>query len=359
MGVYAFNLLFVTLSSLIIQFLEGMKKKSVSHKYSFVFYITPLLSLILVSGFRYKVGTDYYTYAEDFVVFGEKMNWSLSSFGFNTLVYELHKITANPQIFFFVTSIIINICMVCFIKKYSVSFVLSMYFYITTFIYYGTMNGVRQYLASIFLIAGLKYIFDGKFKKYLICVLIASLFHSSALIMLIIYFLARRKVYSYSNLAFGGVIAAAFIFYQPFVNFLFGLLQSSEYGYYKNEMVNTSNGVNVLRILVWMVPVIFILLYRERAEKVYGEKVNIIINLCIYGMLFMILAYRHVFYARICMYFDVYYLLLLPMICKLFDKKTNAYITTIISVCYLAYSVALLLQGECWIYPYKYNFKIF
>lgn len=360
MTIYLINLIVVTLGSFFGEALDSRKKDSKMNKYNLLFYFIPLLSLILVSGFRYKVGTDFRTYSEVYTFFsGKSIKVGAMEIGFGALMGILHKISSNPQFLFLMTSIIINLGIVIFLKNYSEHVTLSMYFYITTYIYYGTMNGIRQYIASVILLLGFKWMIKGNFKKYLIYIGIASLFHTTALLMIPVYFLARRDVYSWSNLIFTGVIAVAFVFYRPFVNVMFKFLKDSQYGHYGEVMVNTSNGANILRIFVCIVPIIFVLLYKERAIKVYGTKVNIVINLCIYGMLFMILAYRHVFYARFFMYFDVFYLLLLPKLCNMFDKKTNMFLKCLLMGSYLAYSTLLLLSGESSIYPYKYNLNIF
>ena len=77
------------------------------------------------------------------------------------------------------------------------------------------------------------------------------------------------------------------------------------------------------------------------------------------GTAFMCLATKHVFFARVSMYFDIYYTLLLPKICKMFNDKTNYILTILIMLAYFGYSFALLWSGDAWIYPYNYNLQLF
>lgn len=353
MVVYLINMIIVAVNSWLSEI--NKRKKS-----NIVFIVVALISLILVSGCRYKVGTDYTTYLEIYVYNGgDEINFQGGEVGFDILVKLLYRISTNPQLLFFVTAVFTNIAMVWFIKKYSVKFSLSMYLYITTFLYYNTMNGLRQYIASAILISGYKYILNGNFKKYFIFIAIAYLFHSSATIMIPIFFIVRGKTYSKINAIVLIIFALAFVFYSRFVNVLFSFMGDSKYGYYGEIMGDTSNGANVIRIIVWILPVALILLYRKRALKVGGKNLEIELNLCMIGMLFMFLAYRHVFYARFCMYFDVYYLLLIPRICSIFDERTNKALKIAIIVGYFAYSTMLLLSGESWIYPYRYTLNLF
>ncbi|MGL4914545.1 MAG: EpsG family protein, partial [Romboutsia sp.] len=334
-------------SSYIISKINNKNKKIIE---TFLFVIFGIL-LTVISGIRYKVGTDYHTYTEVFQVFGQDaVEWFKPEAGFQYLMNLIHKISNNPQMFFMITSIIVNFAILYFIKKNSKDIMMSLYLYIATFIYYGTMNGVRQYIASGILLFGFKLVKERKLKKYIIVVLIASMFHTSAFIMIPIYFIVNKKIQSVGNLIFIGVISIGFIFYQKFIDIVFLIFKDSKYGYYGDIMRNTANGANILRILVWLTPIIIIFLYRRKID--FNDiEVRIIINMCFYGLLFMILAYRHVLFARFCMYFDIYYLLLIPYILKLFDKKIKRILIYLIIVLYFIYSYLLLLRGESHIYP--------
>lgn len=359
MTIYLINLFIVIITCTISHVMYKSGKVN-SKLYSYFFLAIGLISLICVSGFRYKVGTDYANYLEIYTVFGnDPVNWLESEVGFDLLAKSLYKISTNPQFFFFITSMIINIGIVVFLRKNSEYFSLSMYFYITTFLYYATMNGLRQYIASVILISGYKFLLNGNFKKYIWFILGASLFHTTAFIMVPLFFTVRKDTFSKVNCLVVFIFIIAFIFYQPFVDILFSIIGESKYSNYEDVMKDASNGANILRVIVWMLPVIITFLYRKRALRLFGEKLNILLNLCIIGMFFMLLAYRQVFFARFCMYFDVYYLLLLPKICYMFDKKTNRIIFLVMVGGYFAYSTLLLLSGESWIYPYKYNLNLF
>lgn len=360
MTVYLVNLAIVTIFSLLADNIVKEKYIDGKRKYNWLFLSVALISLILVSGLRYKVGTDFAQYSEIYSVFGNQpINWGGQEVGFDALNKILYKINTNPQFFFLITSIFINLGIVIFITKYSINLSMSMYFYITNYTYYATMNGVRQYIAAIILALGFKYILNKDFKKYFIIILLASLFHASVFIMIPIYFLAITDIKSIWNKLFIAVIAFAFVFYQPFVNIMFKFLENSSYAHYQSELVNLDDGANILRLVVWALPIVLMALRKNKAEEMFGERASIIFNVCFYGMCFMALAYRHKYFARLTMYFDIYYLLLFPMIIKLFNKKENRVIAYGMVVGYFLYSTFLLLSGDAWIYPYRYNLNIF
>ena len=359
MEIYLVNLLVVTIGG---YFAQNLPKKYNTQENNINNYFFSIIVsfLVCLSGFRYKVGTDYGNYSEVYIYMGmEPINWEMVEIGFELLMKNLYKVNENPQIMFFIIALITNIGISLFIKRNSNNLGLSMYLYVTTFVYYGTMNGMRQYLASSILALGFKHIINGEFRKYIKYIIIAMLFHISALVMIPIFFLVRKDTYSKINKCLLGIFILAFLFYQQFLTIIFKIFGNTKYGYYQEHLVNTSNGANIIRIVVWLVPVIIILKYRNRAIKLYSTDMNIIINLCILGSMFMCLAYKHVYFARFCMYFDIFYLILIPRICTLFDTKSNRLILYFIMVGYFVYSTLLLLSGESQIYPYKYTLDLF
>ncbi|MGL5575948.1 MAG: EpsG family protein [Sarcina sp.] len=350
-----------TLSILLLSAIDSLNKKTKKYNnLSNIFFWGSFIALTCISGFRNKVGTDFWTYKDIYVVFGaDKAVVTEPEFGFQILMNLIHLITDNPQMFFFITSLIINFSICLFIKKYSVSPMMSIYFYITTFVFYGTMNGIRQYIASCIMLLGFKYIEERKILKYILVVLLASTFHISAFIFIPIYFIANQEINSKLNKIFIAIIGLGMIFYQQFLNGLFSIIGDSHYGHYKETFFTGTNGANVLRIIVWWIPLIILILKREKVKEVFGDKSKILINMCFYGACFMLLAYRHVYFARFCMYFDFYYLLALPFVYKIFEKKTSRFLCYSMIIGYFAYSFLLLLRGESNIYPYNFNLDLF
>ena len=148
------------------------------------------------------------------------------------------------------------------------------------------------------------------------------------------------------------------IFYQQFLSILFSIIGDSQYGHYKEEFLYGTNGANILRIIVWWLPLILLIIKREKVKELFGEKSKLIINMCFYGACFMLLAYRESYFARFCMYFDFYYLIALPYVYKIFDKKTNRFLCYAMVIGYFVYSFSLLLSGESNIYPYNFNLHL-
>ncbi len=80
------------------------------------------------------------------------------------------------------------------IYKYSPNVAFSWFLFVALGFFGNTFNAVRQYLAAAVFIFSLRYILKGKFIPYLLCCLIAFYFHSSAIVLIPIYFIKYFKL---------------------------------------------------------------------------------------------------------------------------------------------------------------------
>ena len=331
-----------------------------SKKYNNLFIAIALISLIVVSGFRYNVGTDYYQYAEIYTVFAPDVVISEAEEpGFMALCKFLTNYSMDPQLMFLVTSIITNVLIVFTIKKYSTKFELSMFLYITTFVYYSTMNGLRQWIASAIIFSGYKYLLNRDFKKYIIFILIASTMHSSALIMIPVYFVVNNKTFSKKNLMIVIGFVLATLFYSQFTDILFSIIGNTSYGHYEEVMGAGGNGVNPMRVAVYLAPLLVSLIYYKRVNPTGDKKIDIMINLCILDTLIWMLAMNNIFFARLTFYFDLYFLFLIPRVVCIGDKDINRLAYCVIVCGYFVFSYMLLISGDSWIIPYTFNITLF
>lgn len=331
-----------------------------SKNYNTLFIVFALISLIVVSGFRYKVGTDYAQYSEIYTVFAPDCNpLEESEPGFMVLCKFLTNFSMDPQIMFLVTSIITNILIVITVKKYSTKFELSMFLYITTFIYYSTMNGLRQWMASAIVFAGYKYLINRDFKRYMIFVLIALTMHSSAIVMIPVYFVVNNDTFSKKNLLIVIGFVAATFFYEKFADILFGVIGNTSYGHYEEVMAPGGNGVNPLRFAVYLAPLLVSLKYHNKINPTKDRKIDIMINLCVLDTLIWMLAMNNIFFARLTFYFDLYFLFLIPMIVSMDTKSFNRLAYYTVACGYFVFSYMLLVTGDSWIIPYTFNITLF
>ncbi len=312
--------------------------------------LVAVLCMTLVSGLRFFVGEDYLTYC---VIYGDIARYGIASpngqtveIGFAVLCFLLSKISIQPFLMFFLTSAATNLVMVLGMRDLSRNFAFSIFLYFTTNLFYTNMNILRQGMAMAILFWGSRYLFQKRFWPFCAVAVLAALFHLSALLLIPAYLIAHQK--AWSPLMWGLAAAAvAFVLLYPLVMGFVMAHIGGKYGRYEDIMLNSTQGVNILRQAVAYLPVGVAFLFRRRLREL-SASVDVLVNLCYLGALIMFMSQKQVFFARLALYFLMYNLLLLPYFLRLFtDKKLNLAVGGVLAACYLIYSYTLLpLDGK-------------
>ncbi|EEK77696.1 EpsG family protein [Bacillus cereus] len=294
------------------------------------------LSLILVSGLRTNIGDTYfYMHAYNVTEFNWEYIQNNKDKGFYIFQMILKRYTDDPQAMVFITALITNVLIVLTLYKYSRLVEISLYVYITSGMYLVSMNGIRQYLAAAIIFAATKYIFDGNWKMYILIVLIASTFHQSALVLIPLYFLIRRRAWSGITFLLLFLAVLIVIGFNQFTEVLFKTIEDTQYGQYKEFH---EGGANILRVAVDSVPLILAYIGRDRLREIF-PKCDYIVNMALLGTVFMFISTQNWIFARFSIYFGLYQLILIAWVIKLFTKKDQKLIYYSILVCYFIYFV--------------------
>ncbi len=167
-------------------------------------------------------------------------DWEL---GFCALNKLLAMITPNFQMFIFVTSILTVVPYGVFIYKNSEDVVFSTVMYIGFHIFSQTLNIVRQCIAIGIILLGLEALKQKKYIKFSIYVVIASFFHTSAIIAFVYLIFERLKFKKYTFY----LLAIVTVLFAIGYRFLFEKLLlytglSSMYGIYSSTMGRGDSG---------------------------------------------------------------------------------------------------------------------
>ncbi|WP_088070484.1 EpsG family protein [Gottfriedia luciferensis] len=293
-----------------------------------------LLTLVCVSGLRSNIG-DTFAYID--IYKRHDFTWSYvvstKDLGFGILQMILKQFSSNPQIMIFASAFITNVLVIYTLYNYSRIFELSVYVYITGGLFLVSMNGIRQMLAGAIAFTGIRFLLEGSWKGYIFVILIASLFHQSALILIPIYFLVRFKAWSKVTIA---LLLFAIIFVMGFNQlsvYLFNAIQDTQYAGYKNFQ---EGGASIIRVAVTAVPLLLAYLGRDRLREI-NPKSDIVVNMALLGFIFMLISTQNWIFARISLYFSFYQLILISWVVKLFKLKDQKLIYYGILVCYFFY----------------------
>lgn len=258
--------------------------------------------LILVAGLRWRVGTDYGGYMANYEGYAKNIWKALIGYkepgicvvaNIGKLIYD------DYATYIFLCSVFTIGAFVMQIYKYSKMYPVCIMLFLFIGTWHGSFNGVRQYLAAAVLILGHRFIIDKKFVKYALIVFIASLFHTSALVMILPYFLLNRKI-SFKNML---IIVIGTIIIRYSYDFVFDLV-----GLYKGHEVSmssyTTNSVNILRIGVAYAPLLVFLVFGDKKDL--SKEETFYINGIILNAFAMFATMNSTYLARAGIYTEIF-----------------------------------------------------
>lgn len=255
---------------------EGMESRTksfryVSKKQLLVGFIILIMALIpaCIAGFRYDVGGDYWNYER---INSNYIRTSVSSMvpdklvtgeiGFFLLAKVLAAIGGNYQTLLFVSGFIIYVFMIKGMiraeDKKNLGIMCLIYFCL---LFGPSFNIIKQMIAGAIILWGFPYIYERKLKAFIIVALVATTFHISAILFIVLYFLYSESTDYKSLIKELAVVIFAIIL--PIVfELLFSKLTAfsffSEYGSSYSEMFTKSGTIKslILRFPA-IVPVVF------------------------------------------------------------------------------------------------------
>lgn len=308
----------------IFLFFYVFKNKDKALVMSFIF-ITVIAALR-----KYTVGADTFQFYRDFLNIVKDSSWNYTNFRYEAGFYYLCKVlgllSRDAQILIVVTSVFINFSVYKFIKKNSSDLFLSTILYIITLVFFSNMNIMRQALALAILLFAFELLKEKKYVKYVIVVLIASLFHTVAfasLLLLVFAMLPNRKLVYFIE-----ILAAilSFVFYKQLFNVLtFGLGYSgyatSQYGV-SNYLGAILSALETFTIVV----ALFLISYSKKAKD-NSNKMKLLTIATILYTWFGFLVIRMNIFNRISGLFGVYNIVLIPCLLeKMKDNNKNNYV---------------------------------
>lgn len=181
---YWLAFIFSTLIFLILYRLRLQKKIQSLDSNICTFYLS--FPLFFVAGFRYGVGTDFFSYLTEFrkISSGENSRFEPFYLMINKIVSSLDL---PAQFIFLITSFIFCFFVVKAILEESPDPILSLFLLIGTMNYFISFNAVRQMTGCSIVLYGIKYIKERKFKSFLLIIILAACFHISCIFCIFVY----------------------------------------------------------------------------------------------------------------------------------------------------------------------------
>lgn len=313
-------------------------KKIISHS---IFII-----LWFISSFRYRIGIDYDSYVGIYSLTDDSGYYMSLEPSIRYIVEVSNSLGFSFQMMFIVYTTIIMAFLYAGLRYFAenetqVLLGLTLFAFFPR-CYWSSMNLIRQMAAASIMFWGMKYIIESNFKKYAICVCLATMFHFTAIIFLPIYWLKQKN----NTSRVGFLIIVAFIIrltnaIEYLTNKIMGMAPEIVQIAYARYVENT---VWTNAFPIWLFFIIFTYyFYVLFVNCLHGVKEKILINLTILSIVFTCAFPSSSPLARLRDYFSYYFIMLLSASLNSISNKYKyggiSYIIVVGFALYFLYSV--------------------
>ncbi|AIQ54436.1 EpsG family protein [Paenibacillus sp. FSL R7-0331] len=332
MGVYIALLSFITLFlvahekkmhvNISVNQVNNFKKKRIISQ----FVIICILGLF--SGTRDGIGIDYSSY----LIHIKQISLGYPNymeFGFRYLSKFVMVFFDDPKAVIVTISFLTVYFFVSSIYYQSSNVTMSVFLFLTWGYYFFTFNTIRNYFALALVFFSLKYIFEKKYLKFIFFVILASLFHKSALVCLPVYLLVNRK---FSKSTYLYLVLGAMLLYlikAPMREVAFWI-----YPVYENSVYDAGR-VSVLNIAKSLLVLFYGLLYYKIIKD--NHKLMVYFNLNAIALIIYTALYWLPEISRVGFYFNIVSIVFISNLTTLINVRDQMIAK------YIIYSISMIL----------------
>lgn len=325
--------------------------------------VLTFIILSIIGGIRVDVGVDYTTYRNLQIPMTLAGNYTIVEPLSTVIILIGAKLGSYQYIFAIFHCLIIYFSLkAIFDNSENISF--SIFLLFTTGFFNSSMNLIRQSVAIAIFLYALKYIFDKKFIKYTFWIIVAVMFHKTAIIYLPIYFLNKIKLSKKILVVLGISIVLLSLIIENLLNFIttYFDIYRNYWGAAERLTKNNSSGTYwILNIFVLFVMIILVEIYRYKYKEFINSKLAIYIYIQIIAisiMLFSVVTYVPNF-DRLLVMFSYVQIISLPSFFKLKPHGTlkKLLLIGIVIIFIASYVQLIILQNIGGTFPYSSIFN--
>lgn len=323
-----------------------------------VFYCMLLVAVLgVVVGWRKYVGTDYGNYIDVYNLtkgktYAQVMKENEPFYGVINLFFAKQF---NDYVPLFVSVGVVSVALIVYgIYNNSLNYPVSVFLFIAGMYFFDFFNGMRQMIATAIMFAAYPIVKKRKWIWLGFLTVIAAQFHASAYIILIVFvysYYVRPR--SWLNLILIGTFLVVYLQFSGFSDKLVDLLISTESSYsnYETMLLQDDMGANILRFGLTAVPPILSMVFWNQLSQA-GKDAEILTNISLINACFMFIATQNWVFARVCMFFGIYNILLWPLVLDCFDPKSKRLMIVGVTVVYFSY-FWLIVHTDSNLLPYE------
>lgn len=257
-----------------------------------------------------------------------------AQFAFYILTKVFTLFSGNYSLYVTLCSTLLLIMFSRIVYKYSKSPTFSYIIFFSIF-YPWTWIILKHSFAWGFLLLAYEALIRGKNKRFIIFVIIASLFHISALLFLLALPVSKMKIGKYQYVVLAIVFVVTQLFYKNISQIIFSVITTGHYTMYEGK--STSFGIMGMLLYVCIFIAISMLTSKETKNE-YVFKINY--NMIWLGTIFVFMANVVWDIFRISMFYNIIICIVLPnTIYNLKNKKTKDSIYIILAILFSIYGI--------------------
>lgn len=356
-------------------FLIWLSEKSPSRNVGKLLAFIAILLPCILAGMRADaIGTDVKVYVEP-MYNAAKQSTNFSSYmsqrwyviwrymyvdkfeiGFTTLVYLIEKLGGSLGTVLFFIHVLIVAPVYLGLKKMNKPYPVCLGMLVFYLLFYNTsLNMMRQWIAMSILFYGLSYLITNEKKKYFITIVVACLFHTSALIGVGIYFLyiysqMQREYIKIANFRLSDSLAPVKVFVYGCIvllslNVIAVLLRTFGLARYVGYIQGSGSIYLMPNQIVLRLPIIILFIIRWKKMLAEDELTPFYGSMMVLDLLASQLISINVYAFRIASFFSEYNMLSYLALVYAGNRKyrTNRYVALLYVLAYMVYY---------WIYYY-------
>lgn len=319
-----------------------------------------LLTWVLIYALRGTTGTDAGGYRTSYLsMYNNNIPLSqlLEKYRdklYQILIYYCAALSKGSWVFgCFTMGIITYFPILYFMSKKSEDINLSILLFIMTLEAFFGFNGIRQGL-SIGIVYCAYYfgLRNKKYFRYILLMLIAFGFHAGVVFVIPFHLISLKKLKAVSSYFLLIVAFMLTFFLKNIWNDVLNLMAGDQVVSKYTNMFQNNVGSSIIRVLVWLAPVAVALFCYSRLKERYTD-VDHDILMVIFGAVFMTYSMLSPHFSQMAVYFSCSSLVLYPKIVNCINVEDKRVIKYPIIILFFVYMIALLLNGEMGIIPYK------
>ena len=202
-------------------------------------------------------------------------------------------------------------------------------------------NGIRQFTAVCIILLATDYFLRKKYFRFFCLVVLAVTVHGSAALILPLIPVVKGKAWNKRTLLLIAGVGAAILFMGQFTSVLNRVLSETQYsGLVKNEIWQTDDGTNPIRVLIYSIPAFLSLVGKRYVEEENSPEVHFFVNcgICT-AVLYLLSAFSSgIYVGRIPIYTTLPGYAVMPwLIHHSFTPESARLITSLIILVYLVF----------------------